>query len=748
MTRRPTLFAVIMLLSLPLWSWAANGQETQPGSQPPGAQVYSDIGSRTDGNPVLLCLPPRYSAFDARLGWWAFWNEGSPAKTGEYQSLKPSLFWDVDGLSSDGTRTLNFTATGNDQETTLGKLYVYTPGFEANVDYERFIHRLDHDPLDNIANTTPAVVASTVPAPKIIKQDLNLGQDYAVRVQELNTSFKKDISDNLRVRLDVWGMEKDGTRQVNAVAMCYNAPGTATIPPDHLGPGGAPLGPLGARRCHVLSQMQQIDWITTEIKPVIEYRLGDYTTIEYSRPMRNFTAADSTTSRFYDRFGVLSYNVPPGQDLDPHAYGVTPDNSTQMDQVKISSQITENTRFYSFLMAGNTVDSEIGLARWFNDMDFRLTNTSIENLSLTGYGTVFNEDEAQPDLARVAALNTAFNSNGTPFLPSIDHPIDYHKSTAGAKGVWRPGGRGYGLGGLAIAGGYEYCDLDRKFAVYDLDTGGIIDESHTITNSFQVGPDMRWSACFDTFLHYKYQNADQPLLGVQEPNGLTNTLLPQQDHIVEIGFNWVPSDWFIFNACVGIERGDTHGLFGDSTRPINFDEENYPMSFSAWYAATNRLSFSAGYAVYSNFVAQDISVADQSTFTTGSTSAAPVSTARWNYGGQAHVITFGARYCATERVRLSGEFEWVRGKDLINNSAITLATASTNPVVPGATITDLGSYSEVLNQTTRVRLGVDWSISPRVVNFYRYELYDFLDKAPGYQTGTAQGILGGLSAIF
>ena len=746
MTRRPTLFAVIALLGFPLWNLAAIAQESQPDGQPPGDQVYADIGARTDGNPVLLDPPPRYSAFDARLGWWAMWNQGSPAKTGEYQSLKPSLFWDLDGLSSDGTRTVNVTATGTDQDTTLGKLYYYQPGLSANVDYERFTHGLDHDPLDNIANTTPAVVSSTNPSPKIIKQDLNLGQDYAVRVQELNACFKKNITDDLKVRLDVWGMEKDGTRQVNTVAMCYNAPGTATIPPDHLGPGGE-LGPLNARRCHVLSQMQQIDWITSEIKPVIEARLGEYTTVEYSRPMRSFTAADSDTSRFYDRFGVLSYNVPPGQDLDPYSCGVTPDNSTQMDQLKISSQITEHNRFYAFLMAGNTVESEIGLARWFNDVDMRWTNTSIDHLSLTGYSTIYNEDEAMPDAGKVAALNPAFNSNGTPFTPSIDHPIDYHKSTAGAKCVWRPWGGGYSKGGLAIVGGYEYCDLDRKYAIYDLATGGVIDESHTITNSFQVGPDMRWSGCFDTYLHYKYQNADQPLLGVQSFNGLTNTLLPQQDHIVEIGFNWVPEDWLVFNACVGIERGYTAGVFGDSTRPISFDEENYPMTFNIWYAVNCRWSLSAGYSVYSNFVSQDINVADQSTFTTGSTSAAPPSTGRWNYGGQAHVITLGTRYAATDRVRLSGEYEWVCGRDLINDSAITLSPAG-SPVVSGGTIYDLGGYSEVSNITNRVRLGLDWTISPRIVNFYRYELYDFLDKAPGYQSGTAQGILGGFSAIF
>jgi hypothetical protein len=63
-------------------------------------------------------------------------------------------------------------------------------------------------------------------------------------------------------------------------------------------------------------------------------------------------------------------------------------------------------------------------------------------------------------------------------------------------------------------------------------------------------------------------------------------------------------------------------------------------------------------------------------------------------------------------------------------------------------VTDLGTYSEVLNETTRFTVGMDWKVTPRVVNYYRYELYDFRDIAPGYQTGTAQGILGGLSAFF
>ena len=54
----------------------------------------------------------------------------------------------------------------------------------------------------------------------------------------------------------------------------------------------------------------------------------------------------------------------------------------------------------------------------------------------------------------------------------------------------------------------------------------------------------------------------------------------------------------------------------------------------------------------------------------------------------------------------------------------------------------------MLNETTRVRVGADWKIRPRVVVYGRYELYNFNDVAPGYQTGLAQGILGGFSAMF
>lgn len=302
MTGRLFISALVVLLSLPIVGQAAEGQNAPAGSSNAGG-AFADINARTNGEPVLVTQTERYSEWDSRFGWWAFWHTGSPSKVGEYQSLKPSPFWDIDGFASNGDRTLGITATGNDNETTTGNLYFYRPGVSAYVDYDRYLHRRDHDPLNNFADLNTALPNNPGGNdPLVMKQDLNVDQDYAVRVQELKGSIKGIFADdNIKVRLDIWGMKKEGTRQTNMTAMCYNRNVTgADLPPDHLGIGGADLGTFTGARCHVLSQAQQINWTTMEIKPVVEAHLGDRFVVEYSRPMRSFTADDQTVSRFYN----------------------------------------------------------------------------------------------------------------------------------------------------------------------------------------------------------------------------------------------------------------------------------------------------------------------------------------------------------------------------------------------------------------------------------------------------------------
>ena len=60
---------------------------------------------------------PRYAPnLAVRFGYWATETDGSKVKTGEFQDLDPSPFWDIDGLFSDGRKTLDLYGTGLDQE--------------------------------------------------------------------------------------------------------------------------------------------------------------------------------------------------------------------------------------------------------------------------------------------------------------------------------------------------------------------------------------------------------------------------------------------------------------------------------------------------------------------------------------------------------------------------------------------------------------------------------------------------------
>ncbi len=61
---------------------------------------------------------------------------------------KSSPFYDVDGLTSDGTRTANFWLSGPESEANMAGLEYYNgPGLQFDMDYRRFLHRLGVKPM-------------------------------------------------------------------------------------------------------------------------------------------------------------------------------------------------------------------------------------------------------------------------------------------------------------------------------------------------------------------------------------------------------------------------------------------------------------------------------------------------------------------------------------------------------------------------------------------------------------------------
>lgn len=657
--------------------------------------------------------PPAYQANGAlRFGYWSIGNEGSQQKTGEYQDLSSSPFWDVDTIISDGCRTWDIVLSGLDEEANDARIHYYGPEMKAKVDFQRYFRRLDHDPVVGY-DLAPNEVPPATPDANVIADDLNIGEDYAIRVQELDTKFQGHITDNLKWKLSVWDLRKFGERQENSTAHCFNV-----VAPAAAGATG--------NTCHVLSQKQHIDWSTVEVTPGIEAHF-DRVTVEYTHTLRSFGADDQVVDRQYTRF---NFNLPAasGQLGPAYDYALTPDNMTNIDRLKIGADVTDDNRFYANLYVGENKNEFRDLRRQFNGYDLRLINTAMDDTTLTGYTSRYAETtNAVP-----------FYLNSPPYSPSngydeasVAHDIDYTRTRAGIKSSWQPyGDRGsrctnYGLfEGTTIASGYEYYLLERDYATYETALGPFT-QLDTKTNQIEFGPSTKWSRSFETYTRYKVRFIEDPLIGVREHNGAFNTNQPEQVHITDVGCNWSPASNFMTNAQVSILNSWNDSQYAD------FTENNYPMTFTAWYAPTTRWSFTGGYAYSSNWIDQDITLG----FTTPDVPPPPVvtETTRWSYWGENHLVSFSAHYDWSECVQLMGGYEYDRGTN----------TFVVPPSPAGADWSQLPSFADVVVETQRLTAGIDYQPARNMNLYFRYVYFDWSDLSAGLYSGTSHMFLTG-----
>lgn len=679
-----------------------------------------------------------------RLGVWGVANSGSKAGTGEWQGLDGvSPFWDVDGIRSNGYETLDFFATGTENESTSADVYFYGgPRFSADFDYDRFIHRQGHDqliqPLGGFYNPPlPAVE----PGAPMFADDFSPGSDNAIRVQKLDASFKGRLSENVRWRLNVWGMKKDGFRQANSTQHCFNqtpAPGTRT--------------------CHVVSQSQHIDWTTMEIEPVIEARFGWLTT-EYSRTMRTFQQSDQVV---FNNFNSIN----PTYGLQAvGAYGIVPENYTEIDRVKLHGQLSPTNEMYVIGHVGNTHNKFRDSDRKFYGVDARLTNTSYEGLSMTAYGKTFTQNNS-PDRTSLnsrypadAGILLENDRNGNPvppqtFYPSRDPGLDHNPYISlvdretysmGVKGRWRPFYDDCGtLRRLAVTGGYDYTRLDRDqvdYFVRAIAPTTFLQPS-TTTNTFFVGLQQDWSYQFNSYIRYKMIDSDYPLVGVTPRQTLNldaavNSNLPEHEDRIEIGGTWTPIDNFMLTGSFWIQNTYNHSDL------VNFDEDSYPVVLSAWYAPTTQWSFSAGVATFSNWINQDITLGREDGLDNmGNPAPAelPAWTSNWSYTGRSDVLNLGATYVYSPQITFTGGFEFVRSYNYFD--------APPAPPTAMPDYSDLPGYSEVRVNTYRIQAGVDYMLSNNLNTYLRYNYFDYDDMAQFYNAGTAHMLLGGFSGVY
>jgi hypothetical protein len=749
MTRKEFLFGIAVLslvaLGLPAaGALAADGQgmATSAPSQdsffPP---VFADGNSYSGSGPVFVSRgqSPSDSDLNLRFGWWFVDHQGSLVKTGEFQDLKSSPFWDIDTLRSDGMRTFDFTATGTDDEGTQARLYYFGPRASAKIDYDRFLRRLDRDPFDNFDSAMPLPGGAT----RVLARTMNdAGQDYAIRVQEFDAKFKGDIGDNLKWRLNTWGLKREGDRQATALGHCYN-PGTGS-------------------RCHIASNRQMIDWTITEVQPVLEAKLGPVTA-EYSRTMRAFDTNDSIVTRQYNTanhtgWQIINTDIP---------YAVESENYTQIDRIKLGADVSEFTKLYANLFAGNTHNKARDVHRYFNGIDVRGTNDRIEGVAVTGYGKLFNETGQLPSTFPEAGI-----IQGGDTVADYRHPINYGKWAAGVKGRWRPHDSGWPASeGLAVIGGYEYRVIERDFAEYELpfapEAEGEFIQQDTKSHVVHIGTSRRWSPCFDTFVRYKNLTGHDPLFGLRHTTGDLNSNQPTHEDLIEFGGTWTPTDNFLLTASFGIEKRHHKswhvqqdpnyalplpGRDLPNPRLTEFDEDNFPIVLTAWYAPSEKWSFTAGYATFSNFIDQLITLGDEynnGTYNPGARDYIEPDAwqSPWRFYGRSHVVNLGGSYAWSKRLTLTGGIEYVRGSNVFVTEPPGLAMTSTGAVIVPNWST-LPGRSAVIVETTRLTAGVDYWWRERISTFLRYNYFDYDDQGAGIDGGTAHMALAGVNAMF
>jgi hypothetical protein len=252
---------------------------------------------------------------------------------------------------------------------------------------------------------------------------------------------------------------------------------------------------------------------------------------------------------------------------------------------------------------------------------------------------------------------------------------------------------------------------------------------------------MRWSATQTSYVRYKARFFEDPLIGVREFNGRFNSNQPEQDHRVELGGTWSPTNDFTATAQVSLVNTWHQSPFA------NFSEDSYPFYFTLWHAPSDRLSLTGGYAYFSNWIDQDITLG----FTTPGVPVPPLrtETTEWNYRGENHLVSLNAVYAWSMDVNLTAGYEWNRGSNTFRVPA--------SPA--GADWSLLPSIADVIIETQRVTLGADWQPYDNLTLFARYIFYDWNDISarapatpPGWlrndDSGLAHMALGGATLIW
>ena len=190
-------------------------------------------------------------------------------------------------------------------------------------------------------------------------------------------------------------MEKKGERQANAVSHCLRASSTPAAighPPPY--PDSLRSGTGTRHQCHAVSQAQHIDWQTTEVEPGLELRLGALTVELFAHDPRLPGSRQQVLNLYNTSVGLPAsrHAAPPAARSKDYRAGnnIVPNSPRKWTASRPMPTGLQHGRLRDGICGryGGPAEPDRPPLR---GGDLRITNRSIENLTVTGYGRAYAE---------------------------------------------------------------------------------------------------------------------------------------------------------------------------------------------------------------------------------------------------------------------------------------------------------------------------------------------------------------------
>jgi hypothetical protein len=530
----------------------------------------------------------------------------------------------------------------------------------------RFLHRLDHDPLTNVdpdpeaQHEFPYVDSSPDDVYSLTRTEIINKTDLVI------PSFP-----NLKIKSQVRYIHKNGMQQARTMDMC-------TV-------------------CHVEAKTQGIDQKTMDFIIGAEFKAKSLT-VSYSHLGRKFeNDANPVTHVYTNPYGSFPFS-------GEQEFAVIPDSEKRADTFKAKIDAVRNTSLFGSYTLAKVKNKN-------NQGEADISNFLSRFRALLGKG--FN-----------VTLKYAMNKYDNNMDPNYDfdsstlvaNNMSRDRITVGIDASYRiPKQR------ISFRFGYDFSKMNREFKWADEveeEEKSIVDRflEEMRTKTFRAGLTFYPSTKIRGFLRYRRKDVENPL-GVP--------LLPEANPVDPTTERFMTNLYTdIYYISTGLSLTPAYRLslsanyFYNSSKnqEINSSQIRHNLVLSLWYALTNKVSLTASYSYLDDEIINSLIYGTQ--YELGG-----VPLAREDpdipYNKKANVFLIALDLRPSDMFSVFGDFSVVKGESYWKSTA----------VVKGVSTEGLSDFSDQDLTHYRVSAGASYSFVKNMYLFGKWKYEEFKDRA-------------------